>query len=177
MRPATQSVYVSQRAREAFNRGSAQRRQQREPQDLQAISELAELGQDKVNENLESIEESKQPQDDEQNCQSDASYDSEELDGNLDDDNVKPTPERKRGQRKYRANVDTNVIQVSFVNDSMPQTKVAEPFFCACKAVLNQHSLVKDGLWTCEFCGYKNKIPDGVEIPTEENVCYVTKQG
>ena len=81
--------------------------------------------------------------------------------------------ERRADAKKYRAEVDANVFQVSMacLKDAQIEIATGDPCFCkSCRSVFNNLSKREEGkeaqVWTCEFCNTKNEIDlDEEELP------------
>jgi Mg-chelatase subunit ChlD len=90
----------------------------------------------------------------------------------------------KDSEKHYKQEIDTNVLafDMSVLKDEK-DVFTGDPIFCSnCKAVLNVYSQItnpedeKEQLWTCEFCGYPNKIQiESEDQPKKDEVTYILK--
>lgn len=96
----------------------------------------------------------------------------------------KPPEAKFQARKKYKQEVDTNIVQISM--KSLNEDKnlaTGDPFPCQhCGAILSMHSKSnislasdhKQSEWRCEFCSFKNVISiDPEEIPKAGIVTYV----
>ena len=93
----------------------------------------------------------------------------------------KPKREKRADAKRHRAEVDTNVFQVSMacLKDAQIELATGDPCFCkGCKSIFNNLSKreeSKEGQsWLCEFCNHKNEIDlDDEEVPQTSAVNYI----
>lgn len=96
----------------------------------------------------------------------------------------------KKRNRKFRQEVDTNVVSIGMkVLQEDPEVVAGDAVFCFdCQAVFNMHSVLTapkpaeggmevdedDQIWVCEFCNHENTVNlDEPEIPKIDAVNYI----
>lgn len=91
----------------------------------------------------------------------------------------------ERKQRKYKKEVDTNVVDIKFsVLQDQGVLGTGDPLFCqVCQSVFNMYSQTSveprgegevQQIWICEFCNAKNDVNiDEQEKPKSNAVNYI----
>lgn len=91
---------------------------------------------------------------------------------------------KKRPERVYHQEVDTNVYQIEFSTlKDEAELATGDPLICqTCQAIFNSLSKIKEvdqigytgQIWECEFCNTKNKVNlEPEEMPKTDKVNYI----